>query len=487
VSVETAKAPPHLFVVVGATGDLMWRKLLPALYQLARQGKFPETSRILGVARKDLDEPGFRAAAVTALLAEKVGAEPDVRAFCDAKLLYHRLTGETAEDYHALQSRIQAIDAERGLEGNRVLYLALPLDAMAPTIQGLGEAGLNTSPGWTRLVVEKPFGRDLASAEKLNELVHRYFPEKQTYRIDHYLGKETVQNLLVFRFANMFIESLWNRQGVDHVEITAAEKLGVEGRAAYYEPTGALRDMVQNHITQLLTLVAMEPPATRDEDAIRNEKVKVLRSIAPLGPDDIVRGQYAVGQVDGKDVPGYRQEPGISPNSETETFVALRMRINNWRWQDVPFYVRTGKRLPTRSSRVVVTFRAPPVSFFQTEEEYRASPDRLTIVLQPNEGFELGFEVKVPGREIRVQTHRMRFQYTDVFGPLPDGYETLLFDVMLGDATLFVRADEVEASWRLYAPLLEQPPPVLPYPAGTWGPAEPDGSGPRWGHTWHLE
>ena len=484
---ETVRAPPHLFVVVGATGDLMWRKLLPALYQLAHQGRFPAGSAILGVARKALDAPAFRAAAMAALLAEKAGPEAELRTFCDTTLLYHRLAGETPEDYRALRAQIDAVDSERSLAGNRVLYLALPLAAVAPTIQALGEAGLHTSTGWTRLVVEKPFGRDLNSAQELNALAHRYFPESEIFRIDHYLGKETVQNLLVFRFANTFVESLWNRQGVDHVEITVAETLGVEGRAAYYEPTGALRDMVQNHITQLLTLIAMEPPATRDEDAIRNEKVKVLRSISPLGPEDMVRGQYAAGQIDGKDVPGYRQEPGVAPNSETETFVALRLRINSWRWQDVPFFVRTGKRLPTRSSRVVVTFRAPPVSFFQTEEEYRASPDRLTIVLQPDEGFELGFEVKVPGREIRVQTHRMKFRYTDVFGPLPDGYETLLLDVMLGDATLFVRGDEVEASWRLYAPLLNAPTPVVAYPAGSWGPTEPGDGGPIWGHTWHLE
>jgi glucose-6-phosphate 1-dehydrogenase len=483
----TPGAERHLFVVLGATGDLMHRKLLPALYQLARQGRLPEGSRILGVARKPLDEAGFRAEAFAALLEQKLGAKAKLRGFCQKTLLYHRLPGEGKADFRGLRTHIEQIEKEHGLEGNRVLYLALPLGAFVPTIEGLGAAGLNKGPGWTRLVIEKPFGRDLASAEQLNELAHRYFPEKQIFRIDHYLGKETVQNLLVFRFANMFIESLWNRQGVDHVEITVAEKLGVEGRAAYYEPTGALRDMVQNHITQLLTLVAMEPPATRDEDAIRNEKVKVLRSIATLRPEDVIRGQYSAGKIDGKAVPGYLQEPGVAPDSRTETFVAVRFRINNWRWQDVPFFVRTGKRLPTRSSRVVVTFKAPPVSFFQTEEEYRASPDRLTILLQPDEGFELGFEVKVPGREIRVQTHRMKFHYTEVFGALPDGYETLLFDVMLGDATLFVRADEVEASWKLYAPLLDHPPPLAYYPAGSWGPEAARDVVMPWRHQWNLE
>ncbi|MCI4328266.1 MAG: glucose-6-phosphate dehydrogenase (NADP(+)), partial [Thermoplasmata archaeon] len=284
---------------------------------------------------------------------------------------------------------------------------------------------------------------------------------------------------------NMFVESLWNRERVEHVEITVAEQLGVEGRAQYYDDSGALRDMIQNHVTQLLTLVAMEPPATKDEDAIRNEKVKVLRSIVRIEPTDVVRGQYAAAAIDGTPVPGYRQEPGIAPDSATETFVALRLKIANWRWQHVPFFVRTGKRLPTKSSRVVLTLKAPPVSFFQAEGEYDASPDRITILVQPDEGFEIAFEVKVPGREIRVQTQRMKFHYADVFGELPDGYETLLIDVMLGDPTLFVRADEVEESWRLYAPILEHPPAVVFYPAGTWGPPEAETLVEQWGHRWN--
>jgi glucose-6-phosphate 1-dehydrogenase len=481
------EAPPHLFVVFGGTGDLMKRKLLPALYRLSVQGRFPPGSRILGVARGSLDDAAFRALSLEALTAEKAGPVATLREFCAKTLLYHRLADETPGEFQALRRRIEALDREATLGGNRVFYLALPLEAFGPSLRGLGEAGLNASPGWTRVVIEKPFGRDLASAEQLNQLAHQYFREQQIFRIDHYLGKETVQNLLVFRFANMFVESLWNRQRVEHVELTVAEKLGIEGRSTYYEASGALRDMVQNHVTQLLTLVAMEPPATRDADAIRNEKVKVLRSTARIGPGDVFRGQYGPGTVDGAAVPGYLQEPGVAPGSQTETFLALRLQVANWRWQDVPFYIRTGKRLPAKTSRVVVTFKAPPVSFFQTEAEYEASPDRLTILIQPQEGIELAFEVKVPGREIRVQTHRMKFHYADVFGELADGYETLLFDVMLGDATLFVRADEVEESWRLYTPLLENPPPVLPYPAGSWGPEEARELVASWGHRWNPE
>ena len=479
-----APPEPHLFVVLGATGDLMQRKMLPALYRLSARGEFPGKSLILGAARHSLTDEAFQERAKASLLGEKVGTPAEVEQFCRERLRFQGLGQETPEDYRALSGRIQALEKSSGLPGNRIFYLALPLEAFGPTLTALGEAGLSRGPGFTRVVIEKPFGEDLRSAEALNALLHRHFEEKQVYRIDHYLGKETVQDLLVFRFANMFVESLWNRQGVDHVEITVAESLGVEGRAGYYETSGALRDMIQNHVTQILTLVAMEPPATRDEDAIRNEKVKVLRSAVRLTPADVVRGQYTAGKVGGQAVPGYREEPGVDPGSGTETFVALRVKIANWRWQGVPFFIRTGKRMPAKSSRVVVIFRAPPVSFFQSEEDYEVNPDRLTILIQPEEGFELAFEIKVPGRGIRVQTHHMKFHYADVFGELPDGYETLLLDVMLGDATLFVRADEVEESWSLYDPVLKAPPPVVFYPAGTMGPKEVTRLAEEWGHRW---
>ncbi|MFZ0892389.1 MAG: glucose-6-phosphate dehydrogenase [Thermoplasmata archaeon] len=481
---ETAGAAKHLIAVFGATGDLFQRKLLPVLYRLAARGEFPAGSIVLGIARRPLDDESFRTLAVQSLKAEKSGTDEEIQKFCATTLFYHTLDDESPTGYDDLRKRIETTEQSHGLPGNRILYLALPLEAFTPTLEGIGHAGFNTGPGWTRVVVEKPFGRDLASAQALNQLLLKYFQEPQIFRIDHYLGKETVQNLLIFRFANMFVESAWNRAQVEKVEITVAEQLGVEGRAQYYDRSGALRDMVQNHVTQLLTLVAMEPPATKDEEAIRNEKVKVLESVVPLRPKDVVRGQYAAGTVDGQLVKAYREEPGVSPTSETETFIALRLKVDNWRWQGVPFFVRTGKRLPAKSTRVVLTFKAPPVSFFQAEGEYDANPDRISILIQPDEGFELAFEIKVPGREIRVQTNRMKFHYADVFGELPDGYETLLIDVMLGDPTLFVRADEVEESWRLYAPLLAHPPPIVFYPANTWGPPEAQALIQQWGHMW---
>jgi glucose-6-phosphate 1-dehydrogenase len=476
----------HLFVVFGATGDLMQRKLLPVLFQLSLGGKIPAGMLVLGVARRPMDDGAFREMARASLVAEKVGDPAAIARFCDSTLYYQSVADETAPSFAGLRQRIEQIEKEHGLEGNRIFYLALPLEAFGPTLTGLGGAGLNHGPGWTRVVIEKPFGRDLASAQELNRIVHRYFEEKQVYRIDHYLGKETVQNLLVFRFANMFIESLWSRERIDHVTITVAESLGVEARAHYYESSGALRDMIQNHVSQILTLIAMEPPATRDEDSIRNEKVKVLQSIVRFGPGDVVRGQYTTGTVEGTPAPGYREEPGVAPQSDTETYVALRLKIANWRWQDVPFFLRTGKRLPTKASWVVLTFKAPPVTFFQTAQEYNSNPDRISIYIQPDEGFELAFEVKVPGREMRVQTHRMKFNYAEVFGELPDGYETLLIDVMLGDPSLFVRADEVEESWRLYEPLLRTPPPLTFYPAGSWGPTEAQTLVQEWGHRWYY-
>jgi glucose-6-phosphate 1-dehydrogenase len=461
---------PHLFVVLGTTGDLMQRKLLPALYHLTAQGALRSRCQILGVALDDdLDDRGFRAWAREALAAAGLPIDHQTTGWCDDCLHYQPM-GRSSEGYRELAARIAALEQAHELPGNRVFYLALPPAVFPTAIEELGQAGLNRSPGWTRLVVEKPFGHDLASAQALNRLIHRHFEESQVYRIDHYLGKETVQNLLVFRFANALFESAWNRDRVERVEITVAESLGVEGRAGYYEQAGALRDMVQNHLTQLLTLTAMEPPTAFEADAIRYEKVKVLRAVAPIRPQETVFGQYTHGQVDGREVAGYREEPGVAPDSNTETFVALQLEIANWRWQGVPFYLRTGKRMPQRTTQIAVTFRCPPVSVFQPFDYCDIHSNVLIITLQPDEGFDLCFEVKAPGDPIILETHRLHFRYAEAYAPLPDAYETLLLDILTGDQTLFVRADEVEAAWRLYDPLLKEELPVELYPAGTWGP-----------------
>lgn len=482
-----ATPDPSVVVVLGATGDLMRRKLLPALCRLAIQGCLHERTRILGAARgRDLSDHSFREWARQALADADTSSGAQVPPWFIESLHYQSMSGGRVADYRVLRSRVEALERERELPGNRVIYLALPPQAFPATINGLGQARLNRSPGWTRLVVEKPFGRDLASSQELNQLVHQHFDESQVYRIDHYLGKETVQNLLVFRFANPIFETLWNRDRVDHVQITVAEEIGIEGRGGYYEQAGALRDMVQNHLTQLLTLVAMEIPGSFDADAIRNEKVKVLQAISPIDRDDLAFSQYAAGRIDGRDVTGYRQEPGVSSDSQVETYAALRLEVENWRWHGVPFYLRAGKRLARRLTQIVVTFRRPPVSLFPSIQDSNAiQPNVLAITIQPDEGFELGFEVKAPGQEISLKTQRLHFRYAEAFSPLADAYETLLLDVLTGDQTLFVRSDEVEAAWRLYMPVLEKPPSVDFYAAGTWGPSAADRLLTKDGQRWH--
>jgi glucose-6-phosphate 1-dehydrogenase len=470
-TLATHHVDPHLFVVLGATSDLMRRKLLPALYRLRAGGAVPGPLIILGVSRQaGLTDEGFRTLTAEALAAG--GVQPDTAGpWCRKCLYFQSLGAGTPEDFKNLAARIRTLEQEHHLPGNRVFYLALPPTAYMTSIAGLGQAGLNQTPGWTRLVVEKPFGRDLDSATALNEHVHRYFDESQIYRIDHYLGKETVQNLLIFRFANAIFEPLWHRNLVKSVQITVAESLGVGGRAGYYDQAGALRDMVQNHLTQLLTLTAMEVPVAFDAASIRAEKAKVLQAIPPVMPSDVIYGQYVRGAVNGQEVPGYREEPGVSPDSPTETFVALKLHIENWRWQGVPFYLVTGKRLPTRLTQIAVTFRCPPVGVFKPHYAGTCSPNVMVFTVQPDEGFDLHFEVKAPGEPLQLKTKSLKYRYAEGFAPLPDAYETLLLDVMAGDQTLFVRADEVEWAWRLYAPALDPPPPkVRPYAAGAWGP-----------------
>ena len=465
---KQATAEPCLFVVFGATGDLNKRKLLPALARLAERGLL-KGSHVLGVARSaDMNDQLYRN-----LARSIVG--PAATEWCDACVHYRSLGEGSTEQFVALASEIQKIEQRHHLTGNRVFYLALPPEAFASTVAGIGNAGLQKSAGWSKIVVEKPFGHNLQSAQELNVLLHSYFNESRIYRIDHYLGKETVQNLLVFRFANPIFESLWNRNHIEHVQITVAEQLGVESRAAYYDRTGALRDMVQNHLTQVLSLIAMEVPAHLETEQIRDEKAKVLHSIAPIQLTDVVFGQYA----------GYRSEPGVAKDSRTETAVALQLKIVNWRWNGVPFYLRTGKCFPRRSSEIAITFRRAPVSVFEPfGAGCTVDNNVLLMSIQPDESFKLRFQVKVPGQPVRLATKQLEFRYSEEFESIPDGYETLLQDIMAGEQSLFVRADWIEDSWRLYDPVLKASPPIFPYERGTWGPPEMDELLARNGHSW---
>ena len=466
---------PNVFVIFGASGDLAERKLLPALAKLRQQGRLDDRCLIVGVGRSGAtDDASFRAQAREWIAA--AGLPEDVlAAWRDECVFWQCMSRGDADDARNLAQRLTQLEAAAGISPNRTFYLALPPVRFIPTIEALGRAGLAKSGGWTRLVIEKPIGRDLASAQELNAKAHAWFDESQIYRIDHYLGKETVQNLLVFRLANPIFEELWNRNHVESVQILVAEQLGVEDRAGYYEKAGALRDMVQNHITQLMTLVAMGVPVAVDADSIRYEKIKVLRSLSPLGPGDVVLGQYAEGAVNGERVAGYRSEKDIPKDSTTETYVSIRLAVDNWRWQGVPFVLRTGKRLAKRLTQIALTFRQPPVCMFQSMGACLLHSNVLVITLQPDEGFDLHFDVKKPGQPFDLETLPLSFRYGDRFDALPDAYETLLLDVLVGDQTLFVHADEVEASWKQYTPILEAKDRVLhPYPAGSWGPPAAD-------------
>jgi len=460
-------------VIFGARGDLSRRKLLPALCRLAIAGELHERFRLVGVGRKPMADDAFREFTRGALVEAKFD-ESDIAAFVSH--LHYVASGESnSEDFVAIREQLESYQREYDLPPNRVFYLSLPPRAFEPTVCGLGKAGLNRGEGFTRLVVEKPFGKDLESARKLNAMVHEHFDEDQIYRIDHYLGKETVQNLLVFRLSNAFIESSWNRERIESVQITVGEHLGVGSRGGYYDHSGALRDMVQNHLTQLLTLVAMEVPTSFSASAIRYEKLKVLRSIRPFEDGDVVRGQYSAGEIHGEKVQGYLDEEGVPDDSQTETFVGLKVFVDSWRWQGVPFYLRTGKCMPAKTSQIAVRFRPAPVSFFQDLEPDSGADtsDVLTITLQPHEGFCFHFDIKRPGSPLSLERIPLSFSYDGHFeGLMPEAYQTLLQDVMTGDQTLFVHADEVEESWRVYSPIIENPPKVVPYAAGTWGPPE---------------
>jgi glucose-6-phosphate 1-dehydrogenase len=457
----TAIHEPHLFVILGATGDLTARKLMPALQNIMNKGG---RWQVLGVATSNLDDESFRK-----FVAEKAADHVDGDVPVD-RIFYHRVTRDPAS-YEGVEARIQELDEQLGLEGNRVFYLALPPPVFPGVIGALGKYGLNKSDGWVRIVVEKPFGTDGATAAALDEVVHEFFDESQVYRIDHYLGKETVQNLLAFRFANPVFESSWNREHIRRVNITVAESLGVGSRAQYYEKAGATRDMVQNHITQLMCLVAMEPPVAFEAEHIRAEKVKVLKAIDAVVTDEIVYGQYTAGTVAGEEVLGYLDEDGIPDDSITPTFVQSVIGVDSWRWKGVPFVLRTGKRLPERSTKIDVYFRKPPVTFFEHDDNGRGLQGNvLSIILQPNEGFQLSLDVKRPGDGMKLVHTILDFEYEDAFGELDDAYETLLSDVIEGDQTLFVHSDEVKESWRIWDGVLDCTEAPLQYEAGSDGP-----------------
>ncbi|EDY38342.1 glucose-6-phosphate dehydrogenase [Cyanobium sp. PCC 7001] len=475
--------PPQIIVIFGASGDLTHRKLVPALFELYRQRRLPSEFAVLGCARRPWSDEEFRSR-MAASLADAIAADPQAWEQFAAGLFYEPADLSNPATIVQLGERLDAIDRARATRGNRTFYLSVSPAFYGSGTRALAAAGLLSDPDRSRVVIEKPFGTDYASAQDLNRVVLGCAKEKQIFRIDHYLGKETVQNILVLRFANTIFEPIWNRNYIANVQITAAETVGVEERAGYYETSGALRDMVQNHLTQMLALTTMEPPGRFDAEAIRNEKAKVLQAAQLANPGEpwkcCVRGQYGPGGSRSSPIAGYREEPGVDPNSTTETYVAMKLFINNWRWQGVPFYLRTGKRLPKRLSEVVLTFREAPVHLFDAAAG-APTPNQLILRIQPDEGAEIKFEVKAPGSGMRSRPVDMAFSYDDSFGePSDEGYVRLLADAMLGEPTLYTRSDEVEAAWRLYTPLLEvleESPwqlPVHPYEARTWGPAAAD-------------
>jgi glucose-6-phosphate 1-dehydrogenase len=491
---------PTALVIFGASGDLTKRKLLPAVYQLARQQRLPARFSVIGVARTSMTDEGFREQFRQSLAEFADLQQPDEVATALSRSLSY-ISGEMDDPrlYECLCEKVREGEAPDGV----LFYLAIPPTAYDMVIERLGTSGLmkpRTDHGWRRIIVEKPFGTDLASARELNALLHRHMDESQVFRIDHYLGKETVQNLLVFRFANGMFEPIWNRRYIDHVQITAAETVGVERRAAYYEGAGALRDMVQNHLMQVLSLVAMEPPIAFSAENVRDRKLDVLLSISPLleasnggaadGMSNVVRAQYAAGWVNGGEVPGYREEDGVSRESVTETYVALRLYVDSWRWAGVPFYVRTGKRLPKRTTEIAIQFRRPPLHIFKRVSPTAIAPNLLIVNVQPDEGISLRFEAKLPGTRMQLAPVMMNFRYGSAFGvPVPEAYETLLLDAMLGDTTLFARHVFVEASWGLITPVHEawsasKATAIPAYEAGEWGPREADAmiaaDGRRW-------
>jgi glucose-6-phosphate 1-dehydrogenase len=484
-------------VIFGATGDLMKRKLLPALYNLAKEDFLPHKFAVIGVGRQEMSSEEFRKMMLDELKEFVKGADDKLIKWFEERTFY---TGGDFDDdkklFSDLKDVIGDVTTQFQIPQNYFFYLATPPTLFATVAQKVVKNGLGKEENgnWRRFIFEKPFGRDLDSAKKLNASLLKILKEPQIYRIDHYLGKETVQNILVFRFSNSIFEPIWNRNFIDSVQITVAEQLGVEQRAGYYDNAGALRDMIPNHILQLVTLTAMEPPISFQADAVRDEQAKILHAITPFDPEDVlhcaVRGQYGAGEIDKKKVPAYRDEPGVAPSSSTETYAALKLCIDNWRWADVPFYIRTGKRMATRNSTIVIEFKKAPFVLFRDTEVERLRTNRIVISVQPDEGITLHFGAKVPGPIVNIGPVDMEFNYKDYFKDQGStGYERLLYDCMIGDATLFQRADQVEAGWAIVDPVLDiwkaLPPREFPnYDAGSWGPSEADDMLERDGRAW---
>lgn len=480
-------APPCIIVIFGASGDLTKRKLVPALYHLAQQNLLASGFTIVGTARTPMTHEEFRKAMKEAI-DEFADEEPVDAAFWESfatGIFYYPVDYNDPKGYQKLSESLHQLDGERGTAGNRLFYLSTPPTLYVPIVHMLAASGQNQSSdsGWRRIIIEKPFGHDLESAKELNREVLSVFREEQVYRIDHYLGKETVQNIMVLRFANTIFEPVWSRQYIDHVQITAAESIGVENRGGYYEQFGAFRDMIQNHMMQLMTLVAMETPVAMEANAVRDEKLKVIRSMRAIDPEDVpciaIRGQYGAGASAGQPVTAYRQEPNVSSESKTETYAAVKFFVDNARWVDVPFYLRTGKRLPKRVTEIAIQFRKPPYFIFRDIKTDQFEPNWLILRIQPDEGISLKFEAKLPGQSMQIRAVNMDFQYGISFGKRsPEAYERLLLDAMLGDSTLYARGDMVEAAWSLVMPILdawnERAADFPNYAAGTWGPQKSD-------------
>ncbi|HVF48673.1 MAG TPA: glucose-6-phosphate dehydrogenase [Pyrinomonadaceae bacterium] len=491
-------AGPCAMIIFGASGDLTQRKLMPALYRLTQERLLPAEFAIVGTARTETDDAGFRALMKDAIVEHGEAQEVDAEVWQSFAARLHYTTSDIKNpaDYLKLRELLERVEREHGTQGNRLFYLAVAPALFAETVKQLHDAGL-TKPekGWVRVIVEKPFGVDLESARELNRLLLQYLDESQIYRIDHYLGKETVQNLLVFRFANGIFEPLWNRQYIDHVQLTNAETVGVEGRGSYYERAGVVRDMIQNHVFQVLALVAMEPPAHLGAEAVRDEKVKALMTARPFTPERVraetVRGQYGAGSINGERVAAYRAEKDVAPDSTTETYAMLTMYFDNWRWSGVPFYIRSGKRLPKRVTEIAIQFKAVPHQLFGAKMLEQLTPNQLIIRIQPDEGITLRFAAKVPGQVTRIRQVNMDFRYGASFGTqLAEAYERLLLDCILGDSTLYARRDMTERGWEIVMPILEEwaatkDPASFPnYEAGTWGPEAAQELLKRRGHEW---